>query len=121
MAQGGCLRGRQIVSAQWMLDTRFADESCRRTFLASDEAARALCAPYQRACAPKGHYRNQWWVLDPDRGVMMGSGICGQYVYIDLAANVVLAKLSSLPDPLELGAAADSLSAFAAVAQTLAA
>jgi CubicO group peptidase (beta-lactamase class C family) len=118
--QGGCALGRQVVPSSWVADTRYADEACRRTFLASEEAAESMCAPAQQACYPKGHYRNQWWVLDPKWGVMMGSGIFGQYVYVDATANVVLAKLSSLPDPLDLHVAADTLSAFAAVSGRLA-
>jgi CubicO group peptidase (beta-lactamase class C family) len=113
--QGGSTLGSQVVPAWWVADTRYADEDCRTAFLASEEAAESMCAPAQQACYPKGHYRNQWWVLDPQRGVMMGSGIFGQYVYVDTTANVVLAKLSSLPDPLDLHVAADTLSAFAAV------
>jgi CubicO group peptidase (beta-lactamase class C family) len=118
--QGGSTLGCQVVPAWWVADTRYADEHCRTTFLASEEAAESMCAPAQQACYPKGHYRNQWWVLDPQRGVMMGSGIFGQYVYVDATANVVLAKLSSLPDPLDLHVAADTLSAFAAVCAKLA-
>ena len=75
-------------------------------------------SPAQQACAPLGHYRNQWWVLDPGAGVMMGSGIYGQYVYVDAARDVVLAKLSSLPRPLDPTIAADTLSAFASLART---
>ena len=48
---------------------------------------------------------------------MMASGIFGQYVYVDITANVVIAKLSSLPDPLDLEVSADSLAAFAAVTE----
>jgi CubicO group peptidase (beta-lactamase class C family) len=117
--QGGCVLGRQIVPYAWVGDTRFADDACRRTFLASPEAARALCPPVHRACQPLGHYRNQWWVLDPGRGTLLAAGIYGQYLYIDVSAQVVLAKMSSLPDPLDLEVSADSLAAFAAVTERL--
>jgi CubicO group peptidase (beta-lactamase class C family) len=118
--QGGCVLGRQIVPYDWVGDTRFADDVCRRIFLASPEAARALCPPLDPACEPLGHYRNQWWVLDPSRGTLLAAGIYGQYLYIDISAGVVLAKLSSLPDPLDLEVSADSLAAFAAVTERLA-
>jgi CubicO group peptidase (beta-lactamase class C family) len=98
---GGSLSGQQVLPAAWVADTRFADEACRGLFLASLKAARAMWSPAQQACAPRGHYRNQWWVLDPGAGIMMGSGIYGQYVYVDAARDVVLAKLSSLPRPLD--------------------
>ena len=88
--------------------------------MASPEAARALCPPLEQACQPLGHYRNQWWVLDPGRGTLLAAGIYGQYLYVDVSAGVVLAKLSSLPDPLDLEVSADTLAAFAAVTERLA-
>jgi CubicO group peptidase (beta-lactamase class C family) len=118
--QGGRVLERQIVPGDWVSDTRYADDACRRAFLASPEAARALCPPLDQACRPLGHYRNQWWVLDPGRGTLLAAGIYGQYLYIDVAAGVVLAKMSSLPDPLDLEVSADSLAAFAAVSERLA-
>ena len=59
-------------------------------------------------------------MLDPGRGALLAAGIHGQYLYIDVSAQVVLAKLSSLPDPLDLEVSAASLAAFAAVTQRLA-
>jgi CubicO group peptidase (beta-lactamase class C family) len=116
---GGCLNGRQVLPAAWVADTRFADPACREVFLASLEPAHAELSPAHQACASRGHYRNQWWVLDPGAGVMMGSGIYGQYVYVDAARDVVLAKLSSLPRPLDPTVSADALSAFASLAAHL--
>ena len=115
----GDLGGLQVLPAAWVADTRFADAACRGIFLAAQEAARGTGSPAQQACAPLGHYRNQWWVLDPGAGVMMGSGIYGQYVYVDVARDVVLAKLSSLPRPLDPTIAADTLRAFAGLAAHL--
>ena len=116
---GGTPGGLQVLPSAWVDDTRFADEACRSMFLASLGAAGAKGSPAQLACAPLGHYRNQWWVLDPEAGIMMGSGIYGQYVYADAARDVVLAKLSSLPKPLDPTIAADTLRAFASVASHL--
>ncbi len=115
----GSRDGLQVLPAAWVADTRLADEACRRIFLAAQEDAHAAGSPAQQACAPLGHYRNQWWVLDPASGVMMGSGIYGQYVYVDAARDVVLAKLSSLPRALDPTIAADTLSAFAGLAAHL--
>jgi len=85
----------------------------------SPQAADALCPPAEQACRPLGHYRDQWWVLDPDRGVLLAAGIYGQYLYVDMSAGVVLAKLSSLPEPLDVEVSADTLTAFAAVVAAL--
>ena len=59
-------------------------------------------------------------MLDPGRGALLAAGIYGQYLYIDVSAQVVLAKMSSLPDPLDLEVSAASLAAFAAVTERLA-
>ena len=118
--QGGCVDGRQVVPPLWVHDTRVADEECRRVFLASPGAAASLCPPADPACHPPGHYRNNWWVLEPARGVLLAAGIHGQYLYVDMTAEVVIAKLSSLPDPLDMEVSADTLAAFAAVARALA-
>ena len=116
---GGRSSGLQVLPAAWVADTRFADEACRSIFLAALEEEGAEGSPAQQACARLGHYRNQWWVLDPAAGVLMGSGIYGQYVYVDAARDVVLAKLSSLPRPLDPTIAADTLRAFAGLAAHL--
>jgi CubicO group peptidase (beta-lactamase class C family) len=115
----GSLGGPQVLPPGWVADTRLADEACRKTFLAAQELPHATGSPAQQACAPLGHYRNQWWVLDPESGVMMGSGIYGQYIYVDAARDVVLAKLSSLPRALDQTIATDTLSAFASLAAHL--
>jgi CubicO group peptidase (beta-lactamase class C family) len=117
--RGGSLGGRRVLPADWVADTRFADAACREVFVASLPASHAERSPAQQACAPRGHYRNQWWVLDPSAGIMMASGIYGQYVYVDAARDVVLVKLSSLPRPLDPAIAAHTLSAFASLAAHL--
>jgi CubicO group peptidase (beta-lactamase class C family) len=117
--RGGRLGGVQVLPAAWVADTRHADAACREVFLASLAATQADRSPAQQACAPRGHYRSQWWVLDPGAGILMGSGIYGQYVYVDAARDVVLAKLSSLPRPLDPAIAADTLRAFASLAAHL--
>jgi CubicO group peptidase (beta-lactamase class C family) len=107
----GMRAGRTVLPAEWIDDTRFADKACRRAFARSDKAARY----------PDGHYRNQWWVPDPAKGVLLAAGIYGQYLYIDMAARVVVAKLSTFPFALDLDVSADHLRAFAAIAADLSA
>ena len=51
--------------------------------------------------------------------MLLAAGIHGQYLYVDMTAEVVIAKLSSLPDPLDMEVSADTLAAFAAVASAL--
>jgi CubicO group peptidase (beta-lactamase class C family) len=64
-------------------------------------------------------YHDQWWVSHDDHGVYMARGIHGQAIYIDPAAEMVVARFASHPlagnvnlDPL-------SLPAYRAVAERL--
>ena len=118
--QGGCVEGRQLLPAAWAIDTRYADHECRRAFSASEEASKlAICEPSATVCYPTGHYRNQWWVPDPDDGVLLGSGIYGQVLYVDMTRSVVIAKLSSQSAPFDPELSADVLRGCAAVASAL--
>jgi CubicO group peptidase (beta-lactamase class C family) len=118
--QGGSADGRQVVPASWVNDIRYADEQCRRTFSASEEAEKlAICEPSALVCYPRGHYRNQWWVPDPLVGVLLGSGIYGQTLYVNMFANVVIAKVSSQPLAFDRELAADVLRACAAICAAL--
>jgi hypothetical protein len=105
----GLAEGRQVVPAAWVDDTRYADETCKRAFAASETAIRY----------PKGHYRNQWWVPDDEAGVILGSGIHGQSLYVHLGRDVVIAKLSSLPIAFDADIYADQYRAYTAIAETL--
>lgn len=109
-ARRGVAGGREVLPVSFVDDTRSGDSVCREAFARSDKAARY----------PRGHYRNQWWVPDPQRGVLLGAGIYGQYLYIDMTADVVIAKLSTLPFALDLDISADHVRAFAAITEALA-
>jgi CubicO group peptidase (beta-lactamase class C family) len=116
--QGGCVEGRQLVPVAWINDTRYADEAWRQTFLASEESQR-LCESTAPSCFPRGHYRNQWWVIDPDLGVLLASGIFGQSLYINLFASVVVAVVSSHTQAFDAELSADVLRACAAMSGAL--
>jgi hypothetical protein len=47
------------------------------------------------------YYRDQWWVIDPDRGARSGFGIHGQQVLVDDRRNSVVARFSSQPDAVD--------------------
>jgi len=69
---------------------------------------------------PQGSYRAQWWVTGGETDAIEGRGIFGQYLWIDPAANVVIAKLSSLPAALAPGVTAAHHRAFASVVEAVA-
>lgn len=69
--------------------------------------------------APEGHYRNQWYVSEPD-GAMMAIGIHGQWLYADPRSGVTIAKVSSQPLPVDDAVDQMTLAAFAAITAELA-
>jgi CubicO group peptidase (beta-lactamase class C family) len=109
IANEGRLGGEQIVPAEWVQDTRRADAHTIDAF-ARGEYGEVL---------PGAHYRNQCWVTDPIRGVILGVGIFGQTVYVNLATQTVIVKLSSQPRPRDLEMFMNSFAAMDAVSEAL--
>ena len=58
----------------------------REKFKAGNQAAR-----------PGYSYRNQWWILHNADGAYEASGIHGQYIHVNPAAEVVIVRLGSSP------------------------
>ena len=88
MIQQGEYNGEQIVPQQWIDDTRYANDQARINFAQSDYGA----------MMPGGHYRNQVWVEDADKGVLVAIGIHGQVIYMNMQTQVVIVKLSTHPE-----------------------
>ena len=105
----GRLNGEQIVPQEWVQDTCVADAQAVGAF-ARGEYGEAI---------PGAHYRNQCWVTDAERGVMLGVGIFGQSVHVNLTAKTVIVKLSSQPEPLDFELFLNSFAAMNAVSETL--
>jgi CubicO group peptidase (beta-lactamase class C family) len=101
---------RQVVPREWVLDSRHGDDASRQAFENSDRADER----------PGWLYRNQWWVIDPERGISTALGIHGQFAYINPPAGVVCVKLSTWPEALDLEKSGICLAAFAAIAEWLA-
>jgi CubicO group peptidase (beta-lactamase class C family) len=85
-------RGRagdsQIVPDWWVDDTVRGAPDGPRAFAESDE----------RSGYPAGsHYRNCWWVRDPELPFFHASGINGQGVFVHGPSRTVVAKLSTWP------------------------
>jgi hypothetical protein len=64
-------------------------------------------------------YRNQWWVSHDPHGVYMARGIHGQSIYVDPAAEVVIARYASHPVAGNVANDPVTLPAFRAVALAL--
>lgn len=61
---------------------------------------------------PAGSYRNQFWISGDSHGCFYGVGIYGQYVWMDPASDVVVAKMSSLPEADDAAAWAEHVGCF---------
>ncbi|WP_204081494.1 serine hydrolase domain-containing protein [Mycobacterium riyadhense] len=106
---GVSFTGEQVVPAEWVADTLNGGPDSRQAFAASPDATEL----------PGGMYRNQMWFPYPGSNVVLCLGMCGQMIYVNRAAEVVAAKLSSQPHSHEPHML-DTLRAFDAVAHELA-
>jgi len=88
MIQQGEYNGEQIVPLDWINDTRHANDDARTNFAQSDYGA----------MMPGGHYRNQVWVEDAEKGILVAIGIHGQVIYMNMQSQVVIVKLSTHPE-----------------------
>jgi CubicO group peptidase (beta-lactamase class C family) len=81
---GGARNGMQIVPADWVRASTTPD------------APHVQPGPRASALLPWG-YGYQWWVPD-DSGAYSAIGIYGQFIYVDPAARLVIAKTSAFRD-----------------------
>ena len=80
---------------------------------------RELFAPAGYTTLPGGSYRDMWWVLHNEHGAYAARGIHGQGVYIDPAAEMVIARFASHPLAANINLDPTSLPAYEAVARHL--
>ncbi|MBW2725145.1 MAG: serine hydrolase [Deltaproteobacteria bacterium] len=109
IAQRGHYNGQQIVPAAWIDDTRAADAHTKKVFEESGYGG----------VMPGAHYRNQFWVTDADRGVLLAIGIHGQAIHINISTGVVIVKLSSQPESLDLAMYMDAGAAMEAISEAV--
>jgi len=64
-------------------------------------------------------YRNMWWLTHNESGAFAARGVHGQTVYIDPAAEMVIARFASYPVAANAANDPHSLPAYAAVADYL--
>jgi CubicO group peptidase (beta-lactamase class C family) len=110
LQDGVSLTGQQVVPAAWIADTLDGGLDSRQAFAASAGTNHM----------PGGMYRNQVWFPYPGSNVVLCQGMCGQMIYVNRAAEVVAAKLSTQPDAGDPQMLLDTLRAFDAVAHELA-
>ncbi len=102
---GGTVGERQIVPADWIRDI-FAERN----------AAAWRAGPYGDE---PGGYRSFWWHRADANGAVYAHGVHGQWIYVDREAQVVIAKLSSHPDPVSQSGERLTLAAFDTIVHAL--
>lgn len=91
-----------------------------RTDVGVDQCKRNRLGPPDDTQMPGGMYRNQVWFPYPGSNVVLCQGMCGQMIYINRAAEMVAAKLSTQSDVGDPQMLLATLRAFDAVAYELA-
>jgi CubicO group peptidase (beta-lactamase class C family) len=91
LVNGGRVADAQVVPAQWIDDIIHFDS--RQAWRSGD-----FCELFDQA---EMHYRSQWYVKRADRPLISGVGVFGQHVFVDPASDLVIAKCSSQPLPLD--------------------
>ncbi len=105
LCNGGVGNGRQIVPQEWLLDTFDANPS-----LFSDKNNMDL---------DNGAYRNQFWIRDIDRRILMARGVFGQIIYADMDNSLAITRLASWPEFVSSERKTDDLRAFDAITHFL--
>lgn len=88
---GGARGGVQVVPEKWLRDIVDFD----------GQAAWKTGDFFDLFAGAKMHYRSKWYVLHGERPLVFGLGVFGQHLFIDPAADLVVAKCSSQPLPLD--------------------
>ncbi len=87
--------GRGIVPRDWIEDTIRGAPDGARAFAEGDDSP---------GYPPGAHYRNCWWIRDPDVPFYQASGIYGQNIFVHVPSQTVVAKFSTWPTALSLAA-----------------
>jgi len=105
MRLGGVVDGHRILSADWVSDT------------ITNGSAEAWRAGKFVEWLPAGRYRNKWYQTGSPSRAFFALGIHGQYLYVDPAAELVVAKFSSQPEPVDNDLKRLNLALFDALAR----
>jgi len=92
LIEGGTHRGRQVVPSAWI--DMIANDGDPEAWAAGNMAAYYPGIPL--------HYRAKWYVERNLPRLLFCLGIHGQNLFVDCKNNIVVAKFSSQPDPLDV-------------------
>jgi CubicO group peptidase (beta-lactamase class C family) len=85
----GKIDGKQLLPESWVDETLKLTNADKERYNRNDV--------YVPAKMPWVAYKNYWWILDETKGEYCAIGIHGQVMYINRAANMVIAYFSSQP------------------------
>jgi CubicO group peptidase (beta-lactamase class C family) len=85
----GQQNGVQVLPSSWVTQTF------------DGGSPEVISADYLQALHPGGSYKNQWWITNSAKKEIYGVGIYGQYLWLDPSTETVIAKLSSIPIPVD--------------------
>lgn len=104
----GALPGHEhdLIPADWIADIRRGGDK---------EAA----YEFLRGLHPGGSYRSQFWIPGDERGSFYAAGAHGQYVWMDATADIVIAKLSTLPEEADINSWSEHIAFFGTLCRTL--
>lgn len=106
LTEGTSPTGRQVVAPSWIAET----------FSGASDSRAAYAASPDQGLWPGGMYRNQCWFPNEGNEVLLCLGVHGQMVYVNRAASLVAAKLSSWPVPVDITKMLSTVAAFDAIA-----
>ncbi|TIR37109.1 MAG: serine hydrolase [Mesorhizobium sp.] len=106
MRQGGTANGRRIVPEAWVRDT-----------VSTGGDSEAWQRGTMAFLFPQGRYRNKWYQTGAASGAFCGIGIHGQWLYVNPTAEVVIAKMSSQPEPVDEPLDVDMVAFFEALSR----
>ncbi len=110
MINDGRFNGQRIIPAEWIEDSIAGVATSRQCYEGSEYAEFGF-----------SHYRNQVWIKDSARQVMLALGIHGQIIYMDKLNDIVMVKLSTQPESVDMNMFLDAFAAMDAIADKLAA
>ena len=109
LVDDGVCEGTQIIPSAWIDDI---------TVNGSEEAwAAGVFAPFFPG--RRMHYRSKWYVDIDEAPLLFGLGIHGQYLFVDRRNRIVVAIMSSQPNPLDAAMISLTMSAVAEIRRAL--
>jgi CubicO group peptidase (beta-lactamase class C family) len=104
-ATDGEARGGGLVPPEWLRQTRNGNPD--------------LFRGAYREVLPRGAYRNQFWLEEAGRRVLLARGVFGQLIYMDPDAGFVAVKVSSWPEFVNPARTRTALAAMRAIRAAL--